>query len=149
MIDRLTQGMKLLLEYRDSGDNILAHVSCLVNLSQFFYRCSRFDLYRDYIFKLYEFQLTHGSRIEASYCLQKIGQTLEFEHGSFNEDWSRKLFPAANSQAEVKELAISAIIELMDESKLWHDAIEQCKVLESYYIKLNEFDQLSDLLRMR
>jgi len=141
--------MKLLLEYRDSNENALSHVSCLVNLSQFFYRCSRYDLYRDYIFKLYEYQLSHGARVEAAYCLQKMGQTLEFDHLGFTEEWSRKLFPAASTQAEVKELIIAATTELMDEAKLRHDAIEQCKMLEAYYLELREFDQLSDVLRLR
>ena len=149
MVDRLTLGMKLLLEYRDSGENVFAHISCLVNLAQFFFRCSRFDLYREYVFKLYEFQLSHASRVESAYCLHKIAETLQFLHSPFNEDWSRKMFPEANSQAEVKEMLLAATIDLMDEAKLWKDAIEISRALENYYEGLEEFEQLSDLLQIR
>ena len=41
-------GMKILIEYRDCDKNDeAAQISCLINLAQFFFRCNRFDLYRN------------------------------------------------------------------------------------------------------
>jgi hypothetical protein len=101
------------------------------------------------MFKLYEFQLAQDSRIEAGYCLHRIVKTLTFENVQLTEDWARKLLPDAKTESEVKELTISLAIEIMDETKVWKDAIQLCKSLEEYYTQLNEFEQLSDILRLR
>ena len=104
--------MKLLLDYRDCGDNRVAQIAGLVNLAQFFFRCSRVDLYRDYLYKLYDVQLGQNARLEAANCLAKINETLKFEDGqkggekAFSEDWARKMFPEASTESEVKERVI-------------------------------------------
>ncbi|CBY07582.1 unnamed protein product [Oikopleura dioica] len=69
-VSRLTGAMKLLLDYRDCGENRVAQIAGLVNLAQFFFRCSRVDLYRDYLYKLYDVQLGVNSRLEAANCLR-------------------------------------------------------------------------------
>ena len=66
--------MKILLEYRDCDkSDEFAQIACLINLAQFFYRCNRFDLYRNYLFKLYEVQSSRLAKIEAALALKKIG----------------------------------------------------------------------------
>ena len=49
-------GMKILLEYRDCDKNDeAAQIGCLINLAQFFFRCNRFDLYRNIFIKPFAF----------------------------------------------------------------------------------------------
>ena len=118
--------MKILLEYRDCDKNDeFAQIACLINLAQFFYRCNRFDLYRNYLFKLYEVQSARLAKIEAALALKKIGDSLQFEHQPFSEEWSRTCYPQAITEAEVKELLTSESIEALDEARLRHHAIDQ------------------------
>ena len=118
--------MKILLEYRDCDKNDeFAQIACLINLAQFFHRCNRLDLYRNYLFKLYELQVSKQAKIEAALALKKIGDSLQFEHVAFSEEWSRTCYPQAITEAEVKELLTSETIDALDEARLRPQAIEQ------------------------
>lgn len=142
--------MKLLLDYRDCGENRVTQIAGLVNLAQFFFRCSRVDLYRDYLYKLYDVQLGVNSRLEAANCLAKINETLKFvENGAFSEDWARKMFPEASTESEVKELLIAETISMMEDAKEYSKAIQLCSALENYYSELEDSAQISDILRIR
>jgi len=152
-VSRLTGAMKLLLDYRDCGENRVAQIAGLVNLAQFFFRCSRVDLYRDYLYKLYDVQLGVNSRLEAANCLAKINETLKFDENSgekaFSEDWARKMFPEASTESEVKELLIAETITMMEDAKEFSKAIQLCSILESYYSEIDDSAQISDILRIR
>ena len=156
-VSRLTGAMKLLLDYRDCGDNRVAQIAGLVNLAQFFFRCSRVDLYRDYLYKLYDVQLGQNARLEAANCLAKINETLKFEEKTgtsfcekpFSEDWARKMFPEASTEPEVKELLIAETISMMEDAKEFSKAIQLCSSLESYYSELEDSAQIADILRIR
>ena len=55
-------------------------------------------------FQLYEYHISLGSRIEASFCLSKIGESLSFSAEEFREEWVKKICPEASNESEVKEL---------------------------------------------
>ena len=106
-------------------------------------------LKRNYLFKLYEVHIGRNAKIESALTLKRIGDTLEFESRPFSEEWSRAVYPQAITEAEVKELLLAEAIDALEDAKLFKQAIQQCKLLETYYESLQNYEQISDLLRIR
>ncbi len=106
-------------------------------------------LKRNYLFKLYEVHVGRNAKIESALTLKRIGDTLEFESRPFSEEWSRAVYPQAITEAEVKELLLAEAIDALEDAKLFKQAIQQCKLLETYYESLQNYEQISDLLRIR
>ena len=104
---------------------------------------------RNYLFKLYEVHIGRNAKIESALTLKRIGDTLEFESRPFSEEWSRAVYPQAITEAEVKELLLAEAIDALEDAKLFKQAIQQCKLLETYYESLQNYEQISDLLRIR
>ena len=106
-------------------------------------------LKRNYLFKLYEVHIGRNAKIESALTLKRIGDTLEFESRPFSEEWRRTVYPQAITEAEVKELLLAEAIDALEDAKLFKQAIQQCKLLETYYESLQNYEQISDLLRIR
>uniref|UniRef100_A0A8C8BE51 Dedicator of cytokinesis 1 n=1 Tax=Otus sunia TaxID=257818 RepID=A0A8C8BE51_9STRI len=142
--------MERLLDYRTimHDENKENHMSCTVNVLNFYKEIEREEMYIRYLYKLCDLHKECDNYTEAAYTLLLHAKLLKWSEEACAAHLTQRDGYQAATQGQLKDQLYQEIIHYFDKGKMWEEAIALGKELaEQYENEMFDYEQLSELLR--